>query len=245
MSSEVRRCKAWLLPPTVTSNTDCFFCCNSTIFSSMVSVATKRVACTGRVCPIRWARWMAWSSEAGFHQGSMRKMWSAACKFKPSPPAFNEMRSTFSEGSVIKATMMLFREAIGMVPRSFAQLTPSRFSLHSMSSKKRVNWEKTRALLEESAAVIRRISSRSASILVEVLNSEALIRCMMPLFNEAAPPLLPATADASDGGGCSGSSSSPAASSRPKVSGLKQVGQPMPPQASLGACSRYSDKHSR
>ncbi len=47
-----------------------FFACNCTIFSSMVFSLMKRSTVTGRCCPIRCARSLAWSSTAGFHQGS-------------------------------------------------------------------------------------------------------------------------------------------------------------------------------
>mmetsp|Transcript_136683 Transcript_136683/g.340850 ORF Transcript_136683/g.340850 Transcript_136683/m.340850 type:complete len:214 (+) Transcript_136683:296-937(+) len=212
------------------------------IFSSMVSVATKRVALTGRVWPIRCALCMACSSDAGFHHGSMMKMWSAACRLRPSPPAFSEIRSTFREGSVWKEMMILFLEVIGMVPNTLAALMPSRFILHSMSSKKRVNCEKTSALLLGSAACIWRISYRSASILVEVLNSAVLMRCMMlplklccmaicvPLELSSAPP---AAAVCTVAVRCGGNSSLPASpSSKLSVKGLKQVGHPMPPLGS-------------
>src|SRR5262249_53079103 len=39
---------------------------------SIVSCDTKRVTITGSFCPMRWARLMAWSSTAGFHQRSNR-----------------------------------------------------------------------------------------------------------------------------------------------------------------------------
>mmetsp|Transcript_12327 Transcript_12327/g.34942 ORF Transcript_12327/g.34942 Transcript_12327/m.34942 type:complete len:228 (+) Transcript_12327:116-799(+) len=227
MSSLVSRCNAWLEFPTEQSNTVCFFCCSSMIFSSMVPVATKRVACTGLVCPMRWARWMACSSEAGFHQGSMRKMWSAACRLRPSPPAFKEMSKTFKAGSVWKEMMMLLLEATGMLPRSFAQLMPSRFILHSMSSRKVVNCEKTKALLPGSDEVMRKISCIKASIFVELLNSAVFILCIMLVS------LRPGAPACTSGLGVTSSSSS-----RLTVSGAKHVGHPMPPLASRGAWLR-------
>mmetsp|Transcript_4356 Transcript_4356/g.10154 ORF Transcript_4356/g.10154 Transcript_4356/m.10154 type:complete len:205 (+) Transcript_4356:237-851(+) len=203
------------------------------IFSSIVPFMMKRVARTCLRWPMRCARWMACNSEAGFHHGSMRKMWSAACKFSPSPPAFSEIRSTLRLGSVWKAIIMLFLACTGMLPRSFAQLTPSRFMRHSMSSRKSVNCEKTSALLVLSAAIMPFTSCISASILVELLNSAVLIFCMMLLFFT----LLEGTAP-----GVVASSSSPSVL---MLSGAKQTGQPMPPPASCGACPRYSDTQSR
>ena len=41
--------------------------------------------------------------------------------------------------------MMLFRARMGMLPKTVAAEMPSRFKRHSMSSKKRVNCEKTKA----------------------------------------------------------------------------------------------------
>mmetsp|Transcript_124579 Transcript_124579/g.398869 ORF Transcript_124579/g.398869 Transcript_124579/m.398869 type:complete len:255 (-) Transcript_124579:879-1643(-) len=234
------------------------------IFSSIVSEATKRVAFTGRVWPMRCARWIACDSEAGFHHGSMRKMWSAAWRLSPSPPAFKEISSTLREGSVWKEMMMLLRELRGIVPSILAQLMPSRLIRHSMSSRKRVNWEKTKALLQGSACCIFWSSCIRASILVEVLNSEVLMRCIMlprikllwqataaaaspatPSCTAAAAPPLEAAPprDLRLGGGAS---SSPAASSsKVRVRGEKHVGQPMPPLGSFGACSKYSVMQSR
>ena len=43
---------------------------------------------------MRCARSAAWSSTAGFHQGSSRKTWSAAVRFRPVPPAFSDTSIT-------------------------------------------------------------------------------------------------------------------------------------------------------
>mmetsp|Transcript_54950 Transcript_54950/g.87251 ORF Transcript_54950/g.87251 Transcript_54950/m.87251 type:complete len:209 (+) Transcript_54950:22-648(+) len=191
MSSDESRCRAWLLFPTVQSKTVCFFSWSSMIFSSMVSAATKRNAFTGRVWPIRWALWMACSSAAGFHQGSIRKIWLAACRLRPSPPALREISKTLRLGSVWNDTMMLFLATMGILPSTVAAEMPSRFRRHSMSSKKRVNCEKTKALLPESADSIFLISCRRASIFVELRNSDVLIFCMMllrPLLERCTSP---------------------------------------------------------
>mmetsp|Transcript_92738 Transcript_92738/g.245090 ORF Transcript_92738/g.245090 Transcript_92738/m.245090 type:complete len:207 (+) Transcript_92738:471-1091(+) len=140
----------------------------------------------------------------------------------------------------MKDKMMLLRLVIGMLPKSFAHWMPSRFSLHSMSSRKFTNCENTRALLEPLFCIICCTSCSSASILVEVLNSAVLMRCRM----ERDGGFL---ARVASGGSCisAPAASSSSASSRLSVRGAKQVGQPMPPVGSVGACSRYSLTHSR
>mmetsp|Transcript_67156 Transcript_67156/g.199701 ORF Transcript_67156/g.199701 Transcript_67156/m.199701 type:complete len:272 (-) Transcript_67156:331-1146(-) len=221
----------------VTSKTDCFFSCNSRILSSMVSAATIRVANTGRVCPILCARWMAWSSDAGFHQGSMRKMWSAACKLRPSAPALSEISKTFSEGSLWKVRTTLFLTRGGNLPSNFRETRPSRRKRDSMSSRNLTNCEKTNALLVGLRFVMRLSSFTNASIFVEVRNSRgsswggsATVLASAGLEREAAAT--------SSSGPLSALASS---SSR----GPKQAGQPTKPLASLGASSMYSTKHLR
>mmetsp|Transcript_58394 Transcript_58394/g.136795 ORF Transcript_58394/g.136795 Transcript_58394/m.136795 type:complete len:252 (-) Transcript_58394:251-1006(-) len=251
MSSALSLCRAWLEFPTVQSKTVCFFSWSSMIFSSMVLAATKRVARTGRACPMRCALWMAWASAAGFHQGSIRKMWSAACKLSPSPPAFKEISKTLRVGSVWKDTMMLFLETIGMEPNTVAAEIPSRLRRHSISSKKRLNCEKTRALLLGSLACIFWISWRRASTFVLLWNSEVLMFCMMPFLRPNTPGCEPRGFSSSSSRASviisSSSSSSPSISAwlSAQVIGTKQVGQPTPPLGSCGAWPKYSCRHSR
>src|SRR5215472_6931963 len=71
--------------------------------SSTVSAATSRYTITGRSWPIRCARSAAWSSTAGFHQGSSRNTWSAWVRFKPVPPARSETSRTGGPASCWKA----------------------------------------------------------------------------------------------------------------------------------------------
>ena len=69
-------------------------CSSSAIRSSMVPSVTRRCTWTGRVWPIRWARSVAWSSTAGFHQRSKWITWSARVRLRPVPPALSESRNT-------------------------------------------------------------------------------------------------------------------------------------------------------
>mmetsp|Transcript_129787 Transcript_129787/g.277008 ORF Transcript_129787/g.277008 Transcript_129787/m.277008 type:complete len:348 (+) Transcript_129787:170-1213(+) len=169
------------------SKTSCFFSCSFTIFSSTVSVVMKRTARTSFVWPIRWARWMACISPAGFHQGSSRKTWLATCKLRPSPPAFREIRITLSEGSVLKAASASSRACIVMPPLKMTHEMPSRFNRNSTSSSIAPNWEKMMALSVGSLRIIFFVSSTSASILVLLWKSWALTFCMMPFAPSFAP----------------------------------------------------------
>mmetsp|Transcript_63580 Transcript_63580/g.151664 ORF Transcript_63580/g.151664 Transcript_63580/m.151664 type:complete len:319 (-) Transcript_63580:2746-3702(-) len=163
----------------VESKTSCFFSCSWMIFSSMVLAVMKRTAFTSRVCPILCARWMACSSHAGFHQGSSKKTWFAICKFKPSPPAFREIKMTFSVGSLLKATKASCRACIVMPPRKTTQEIPAFFKRNSTSSNMMPNCEKTIALEVLSPLIIFCTSSSKASTLVLLWNSDALTFCMM------------------------------------------------------------------
>mmetsp|Transcript_80657 Transcript_80657/g.214126 ORF Transcript_80657/g.214126 Transcript_80657/m.214126 type:complete len:269 (-) Transcript_80657:372-1178(-) len=175
------------------SKTSCFFSCNFTIFSSIVSWVMKRTAFTSRVCPMRCARWMACNSHAGFHQGSSMKTWLAICRFRPSPPAFREMRMIFRVGSVLKATRASSRACMVMPPRKTTQEMPALFSRNSTSSSMAPNCEKTRPLAPGSLAIIFRTSSTRASILVLLRKSWGFTFCMMFLFPSfiVVPSILP------------------------------------------------------
>mmetsp|Transcript_81526 Transcript_81526/g.253110 ORF Transcript_81526/g.253110 Transcript_81526/m.253110 type:complete len:204 (+) Transcript_81526:138-749(+) len=164
------------------SKTSCFFSCSCTIFSSIVPLVMKRMARTSRVWPMRCARWMAWSSHAGFHQGSSKKTWLATWRFRPSPPAFSEMRIILMLGSVLKAAMASSRACMVMPPRKTMQEMPALLRRNSTSSSMAPNWEKTRPLALLSDAIIFLTSSTSASILVLLLKSAGLTFCMMFLF---------------------------------------------------------------
>mmetsp|Transcript_18311 Transcript_18311/g.40217 ORF Transcript_18311/g.40217 Transcript_18311/m.40217 type:complete len:342 (-) Transcript_18311:232-1257(-) len=164
------------------SNTSCFFSWRAKIFSSTVPSVMRRTAFTSRVCPILCARWIACISHAGFHHGSRRKTWFAIWRFRPSPPAFREMRMTFRVGSVLKATRESLRAWIDIPPRSTTHAMPARFSRNSTSSSMAPNCEKTMHLAWLSLASIFRISSISASILVLLWNSAVLTFCMMFRF---------------------------------------------------------------
>mmetsp|Transcript_91540 Transcript_91540/g.232920 ORF Transcript_91540/g.232920 Transcript_91540/m.232920 type:complete len:305 (-) Transcript_91540:1406-2320(-) len=137
---------------------------------------------TSRVCPMRCARWMACISQAGFHHGSRRKTWLATCKFRPSPPALSEIRMILREVSVLKAVSESARACMVMPPRSTTQARPARFSRNSTNSSIAPNWEKTMHLLVTWPCIIFWISSSTASILVLLWNSDALIFCKMVLL---------------------------------------------------------------
>mmetsp|Transcript_64155 Transcript_64155/g.167912 ORF Transcript_64155/g.167912 Transcript_64155/m.167912 type:complete len:377 (-) Transcript_64155:724-1854(-) len=173
------------------SKTSCFFSWRAKIFSSTVPSVMNRTARTSRVCPIRWARWIACISQAGFHHGSRRNTWFAIWRFRPSPPAFREMRMIFRVGSVLKATSESFRAWMDMPPRNTTHAMPARFSRNSTSSSMPPNCEKTMALALASLASIFLSSSMSASILVLLWNSAALTFCMMFFF-----PILVAAEEA-------------------------------------------------
>mmetsp|Transcript_24411 Transcript_24411/g.66283 ORF Transcript_24411/g.66283 Transcript_24411/m.66283 type:complete len:300 (-) Transcript_24411:866-1765(-) len=181
MSSSDSRARAATSPPTVPSNTSCFFCCSIRMRSSTVFFMMKRTARTGLCWPMRCARSMAWSSAAGFHHGSIRKMWVATVRLSATPPALREMRITFTAGSVMKASMAAERALTAIEPSSLTTCTPPRWSRHSMRSSMDTNCEKTMALPTGSRDCMLASSSMSASILVEDLNWLRLMRLRMPL----------------------------------------------------------------
>jgi len=65
--------------------------CRAKIRSSTVSLTVNRKTVTGRVCPIRCALSMAWSSVVGFHHRSSMRTWQAATMFRPRLAAFKDI----------------------------------------------------------------------------------------------------------------------------------------------------------
>ena len=55
---------------------------------------------TSFVCPIRYTRLIAWSSRAGFMQGSSTNTWDAAVKVKPTAPTRTDSKNTVVGGSI-------------------------------------------------------------------------------------------------------------------------------------------------
>mmetsp|Transcript_13524 Transcript_13524/g.49204 ORF Transcript_13524/g.49204 Transcript_13524/m.49204 type:complete len:203 (+) Transcript_13524:223-831(+) len=156
------------------SNTSCFFSCSCSMRSSIVPFVINRTAVTGLVWPMRWARWIACISTAGFHHGSSTKTRVATCKLRPSPPALSDMRMTCTLGSRLKASMAARRWLIGMEPSSMTSLMPSLLSRHSTISSIRVYWENTMALLVLSSLSMSMMPLASAStfeLLVKFLES--------------------------------------------------------------------------
>mmetsp|Transcript_27252 Transcript_27252/g.67990 ORF Transcript_27252/g.67990 Transcript_27252/m.67990 type:complete len:265 (+) Transcript_27252:159-953(+) len=64
-----------------------FCACRVRMFSSTVSLATRRKTFTSCVCPMRCTLLMAWFSVAGFHHRSHRNTTSPAVMLSPVPPA--------------------------------------------------------------------------------------------------------------------------------------------------------------
>ena len=93
-SSSLRPRSASAPAPTTASASSRLAFFSLPILSSTVPAATRRTTVTGRSCPMRWARSVAWSSTAGFHHGSQWMTVSAAVKFRPAPPAFREIRKS-------------------------------------------------------------------------------------------------------------------------------------------------------
>mmetsp|Transcript_5523 Transcript_5523/g.15323 ORF Transcript_5523/g.15323 Transcript_5523/m.15323 type:complete len:245 (+) Transcript_5523:327-1061(+) len=150
---------------------------------------------------------MAWSSQAGFHQGSSMKTWLATCKFSPSPPAFSEIRMIFIEGSVLKAVRASSRACMVIPPRKTRHEMPALFRRNSTSSSIAPNCEKIKPLALGSLSIIFWTSSQSASIFVLLLKSDGLTFCMMfllPSFGTAASecPAAAGNARAVGSGGC-------------------------------------------
>ena len=95
---------------------------------------------------MRWARAVAWSSTAGFHQGSRWMTVSAAVRFRPKPPALSEIRKT-SASPRWKAAMRCSRASAGVVPSSTSTRKPCCRSRGASSSRKLRNWLNTRRVV--------------------------------------------------------------------------------------------------
>ena len=104
---------------------------SSSIRSSIVPAQTSRCTCTTRVWPMRWARSVAWSSTAGFHQRSKWKTWFAAVRLSPSPPALSDITSTRGSRRLLEAV----DDALAL---RAAASTPSRYRRSTSSSRSQV-----------------------------------------------------------------------------------------------------------
>uniref|UniRef100_A0A2P2PTI0 Uncharacterized protein n=1 Tax=Rhizophora mucronata TaxID=61149 RepID=A0A2P2PTI0_RHIMU len=49
---------------------------------------------TVHFCPMRWICIIACSSTAGFHHGFIKKTLDATVRFRPTPPAFKDIKRT-------------------------------------------------------------------------------------------------------------------------------------------------------
>mmetsp|Transcript_9360 Transcript_9360/g.29838 ORF Transcript_9360/g.29838 Transcript_9360/m.29838 type:complete len:228 (-) Transcript_9360:1373-2056(-) len=184
MESLEKDCALALMVP---SKTSLFFSWSSNIFSSMESLVMKRIAVTDLVWPMRWARWTACISTAGFHQGSSKKTCVASCKLRPSPPALSERRMTAIEGSDLKRSRTVLRSTTGMSPMSLTTRRPASRRRHSTMSRQVRYWEKTMALASASAPRIATMASCTASTLVEACHLERSTRWRI----ESRPSLEP------------------------------------------------------
>mmetsp|Transcript_22630 Transcript_22630/g.57317 ORF Transcript_22630/g.57317 Transcript_22630/m.57317 type:complete len:290 (+) Transcript_22630:939-1808(+) len=100
----------------------------------------------------------------------------ARCRFNPSPPAFSDTSKIFEPvGLVWKSAMMLLRCWMDCVPVNLAQGISSLFNRNSIRSRKRMNCEKTRALLSSGMELI---SAIKASIFVDDSKFVMFIRSM-------------------------------------------------------------------
>mmetsp|Transcript_24318 Transcript_24318/g.43931 ORF Transcript_24318/g.43931 Transcript_24318/m.43931 type:complete len:230 (-) Transcript_24318:2807-3496(-) len=178
---------------------------------------------------------MACISTAGFHQGSSMNTLVATCRFRPSPPAFREIRITLTLSSSRKALSMACRIEMGSDPISMTVLIPARFSRQSTMCSMLAYWEKMMDLASGVSVLIRCSSSTSRSTLVLEANCSRLTFCRMLL--------RPTGLTMSFTG--SGASNPSASGRRSTLTATKHTGHPMPPSGSCGAVSRYSTMQSR
>src|SRR5262245_33784552 len=72
--------------PSTVANSRRFSSSTRLIRSSIVSLEMNLVTMTWLFWPMRWARLIAWSSTAGFHQRSNRNTYPANCRLSPTAP---------------------------------------------------------------------------------------------------------------------------------------------------------------
>ena len=83
--------------------------------SSIVSLATIWYTFTSCVCPMRWARSVAWFCAAAFHHGSAWMTTQAPVRFRPVFPAFREIRNTGVSSTLNESTSSK-RRFFGVAP---------------------------------------------------------------------------------------------------------------------------------
>ena len=128
----------------------------------MVPVVIIRWTCTGRVWPIRWARSLACSSTAGFHQRSKWTTWSARVRLRPVPPAFSDSRKTgHPPRRPGRTPPSRSRSATGVPPWSSWWGTPCRARWSASSRAIATYWVKTRTAPSSASTVPTISSSRS------------------------------------------------------------------------------------
>mmetsp|Transcript_14865 Transcript_14865/g.44444 ORF Transcript_14865/g.44444 Transcript_14865/m.44444 type:complete len:297 (+) Transcript_14865:1298-2188(+) len=105
--------------------------------------------------PIRWTRWMACSSTAGFHHKSSRYSRVAAVRFNPTPPAFREMSNTrpapdpHDASSLSHATRFCLSSRLREPSKRWQGICAASTAAPTRS-RKEVHWEKTTARLPAS-----------------------------------------------------------------------------------------------
>ena len=114
---------------------------------SMESFGIKFVTRTGRVCPMRWTRPMAWTCKAGFRQGSNTKTSEAVVKFKPTAPARNDSKKMVVGGSFRKSRRALALAVWDMSPVIVLDAMPCFGSSARSQAKVSANWLNTSTLV--------------------------------------------------------------------------------------------------
>ena len=124
--------------------------------------------------PILWALSKHCHSAAGFQAGSSSRMWFAAVRFNPTPPAFKDKSRTFGELAVCfwNRVTTSVRSMWDIVPSRRTNLKPFSVRRGWNMDRKLVNWETTIILSSGSASRIRSISFIAAlTLLLLSLNS--------------------------------------------------------------------------
>ena len=136
--------------------------CRASMRSSMVPWATSLTTQTLCVCPMRWARSVAWFSTAGFHHGSKWITVSAWGRFRPTPPAFRLIKN---RGTWPLVNWSIRSSRFLLCPVSLTQGMPRRGSSCSIRLSICVNCENSKIL--RPSATISGSMSRSCDIFAD------------------------------------------------------------------------------
>mmetsp|Transcript_16688 Transcript_16688/g.44125 ORF Transcript_16688/g.44125 Transcript_16688/m.44125 type:complete len:223 (-) Transcript_16688:1372-2040(-) len=124
---------------------------------------TKRTTRTSLVWPTRCTRATACLSFWGFQSMSKSTTVSAACRFRPRPPARADSRKTFTLSSELKRSMRAFLCSCATWPSSRTCTMSRHLRKSSSMSSKLVNWEKTSTLWPKRSS-FGNILSRASSL---------------------------------------------------------------------------------